>query len=243
MGGWQCSRKYEPLQGECNMSIRIVIADDHPVILAGVREALGEVPDIEVVAGVDDSTALVNALGKLPVDVAVTDYSMPGGRYGDGVALVGFLRRRFSSVPLVVLTGVGGKQVLTSIGKAGVDCIVAKADPIAELVLAIRAAKAGQGYLSADIQRQLGGDSLEQPALTRREAEVMRLIAEGLTQNEIAAQLQRSRQTVSTQKHSAMRKLGLKRTAEIFEYAVNEGMVSASQGARLARGPRARDED
>lgn len=216
------------------MSIRTVIADDHPVILAGVREALGSVPDINVVAAVGDSTALVDALGRLPVDVAVTDYSMPGGNYGDGVALIGFLRRRFAAVPLVVLTGVGGNQVLRSIRKAGVSCIVAKADPIAELMVAIRAAANGEGYLSTDIARQLGG--AEEAVLTRREAEVIRLIAEGKSQTEIAAQLQRSRQTISTQKHSAMRKLGLERTAEIFEYALNEGMVSSSQVSRVPRG-------
>ena len=225
------------------MSIRIVIADDHPVILAGVREALGEVPDINVVAGVDDSTALGQELGRFPVDVAVTDYSMPGGQYGDGVALVGFLRRRFSAVPLVVLTSVGGAQVLASIRRAGVSCIVSKADAIPELAEAIRAAKEGRPYLSPEIERQLGGAAIEQAVLTRREAEVVRLIAEGKTQKEIAQQLQRSRQTISTQKHSAMRKLGLQRSAEIFEYALNEGMVSASQGARLARGPRRNDDD
>ncbi|KAG0740403.1 hypothetical protein G6F24_017027 [Rhizopus arrhizus] len=75
------------------MNIRIVIADDHPVILAGVREALGSEPGITVVAGAEDSTSLVDAMSKLPVDVAVTDFSMPGGKYGDGAALLGFLRR------------------------------------------------------------------------------------------------------------------------------------------------------
>ncbi|WP_142806052.1 response regulator transcription factor [Stenotrophomonas maltophilia] len=225
------------------MNIRIVIADDHPVILAGVREALGHEPGITVVAGAEDSTSLVDVLSKFPVEVAVTDFSMPGGRYGDGVALIGFLRRRFAEVPLVVLTGVGGGQVLASIRRAGVACIVAKADPIAELTTAIRAAHAGQGYLSAGIQRQLNGrDDTDESSLTKREAEVLRLIAEGLTQTEIAAQLQRSRQTISTQKHSAMKKLGLQRSAEIFEYAVRTGMVSASQAMR-AHCPGGRNDD
>lgn len=218
------------------MSIRIVIADDHPVILAGVREALGSEPGIKVVASAEDSTALVDALSRLSVDVAVTDFSMPGGKYGDGAALIGFLRRRFAHVPLVVLTGVGGGQVLASIRKAGVSCIVAKLDPIGELSSAIRAAKAGENYLSADIQRQLTGHrDAEEVSLTKREAEVLRLIAEGLTQTEIAAQLKRSRQTISTQKGSAMRKLGLKRSVEIFEYAVRTGLVSASQAMRAHR--------
>lgn len=216
------------------MSVRIVIADDHPVILAGAREALGAEPDIEIVEGAGDSTALVQALSKHRIDVAVTDFSMPGGQYGDGVALIGFLRRRFPQVPLVVLTGIGGVQMLTSIHRAGVGCIVAKVDPFQELPAAIRAAHGGRAYLSPDIQRQLAASGgLGGASLTRREAEVVRLIAEGLSQKEIAEQLQRSRQTISTQKHSAMRKLGLKRTADIFSYALEEGLVSASQVARL----------
>ncbi|AYA90896.1 MULTISPECIES: response regulator [Stenotrophomonas] len=225
------------------MSIRIVIADDHPVILAGVREALDRVADIKVVASVEDSTALVEVMDRFPVDVAVTDFSMPGGQYGDGVALVGFLRRRFAAVPLVVLTAVGGRQVLSSIRRAGVNCIVAKTDPIDELAEAIRCAKQGVRYLSRDVRHQLGDDDALPAVLTKREAEVVRLIAEGKSQKEIAAQLQRSRQTISTQKHSAMVKLKLDRTADIFEYAVSEGMVSASQGARLARGTGSKEDD
>lgn len=212
------------------MNIRIVIADDHPVILAGVRESLAQEPGIDIVATAGDSTALVEALSKHGVDVVVTDFSMPGGEYGDGVAMLGFLRRRFPNLPLVVLTSISGVQVLASIGKAGVDCIVGKLDPAADLALAIRAAYRRDGYLSASIVQQL--EQLQDVALTKREIEVLRMIAHGMSQKEIAEQLKRSRQTVSTQKHSAMRKLGLKRTSEIFDYALDQGMVSASQVAR-----------
>ena len=97
------------------MNIRIVIADDHPVILAGVRESLAQEPGMEIVATAGNSTALVEALSKHSVDVVVTDFSMPGGEYGDGVAMIGFLRRRFPKLPLVVLTSISGVQVLASI--------------------------------------------------------------------------------------------------------------------------------
>ncbi len=212
------------------MNIRIVIADDHPVILAGVRESLALEPGIDIVATVGDSTALVEALSKHAVDVVVTDFSMPGGEYGDGVAMLGFLRRRFPKLPLVVLTSISGVQVLASIGKAGVDCIVGKLDPVADLALAIRAAFRRKGYLSASIVQHL--EQLQEVALTKREIEVLRMIAQGMIQKEIAQQLKRSRQTVSTQKRSAMRKLGLKRASEIFGYALDQGLVSASQVAR-----------
>ncbi|ARQ90120.1 MULTISPECIES: response regulator transcription factor [Stenotrophomonas] len=212
------------------MNIRIVIADDHPVILAGVRESLAQAPGIDIVATAGDSTALVEALSKHAVDVVVTDFSMPGGEYGDGVAMLGFLRRRFPKLPLVVLTSISGVQVLASIGKVGVDCIVGKLDPAADLALAIRAAFGNKGYLSASIVEQL--EQLQEVALTKREIEVLRMIAHGMSQKKIAEQLRRSRQTVSTQKRSAMLKLGLKRTSEIFDYALDQGMLSASQVAR-----------
>ncbi|KRG52530.1 response regulator [Stenotrophomonas beteli] len=220
------------------MSIRIVIADDHPVILAGVREALDAEPDLQIVAAVSDSTSLVQVLSAAEVDVVVTDYSMPGGDYGDGVALIGFLRRRFPRLPLVVLTGVGGTQILAGIRKAGATSIIAKVDPVQQLAAAIRLARRGERADSAEVQRQLQkiAVSADGAALSRREAEVLRLIAEGLSQKEIAAQLKRSRQTISTQKHSAMRKLGLERSADIFEYAVDNGIVSASQAMRARRG-------
>jgi len=225
-------------QGNYCMSIRIVVADDHPVVIAGAQEALAKVPGIQIIASATDSTSLVEALSGTPVDVAVTDFSMPGGQYGDGVALLGFLKRRFPKVPLVVLTGIGGTQILTSLRRAEVSCIVAKTDLIDHLVCAIQAAHKGQGYLSPDIERQIGSldQAVSAAALTKRETEVLRLIAEGRSQKEIAEQLQRSRQTISTQKHSAMRKLGLKRTSDIFEYAVREGLVSASQASHLRRG-------
>ncbi|HGM7284986.1 TPA: response regulator [Stenotrophomonas maltophilia] len=215
------------------MSIRIVIADDHPVILAGVRESLALEPGIEIVATAGNSTALVEAVSKHSLDVVVTDFSMPGGEYGDGVAMLGFLRRRFPKLPLVVLTSISGVQVLASIGKAGVDCIVGKLDPAADLALAIRAAFRRDGFLSASIVHQLERlEQLQEVALTKREIEVLRMIAQGMAQKEIAKKLKRSRQTVSTQKHSAMRKLGLERTREIFDYALDQGLVSASQVAR-----------
>ncbi|MCF3498181.1 DNA-binding response regulator [Stenotrophomonas maltophilia] len=215
------------------MNIRVIIADDHPVILAGVRESLASVAGIEIVATAGNSTLLVDMLSKLSIDVAVTDFSMPGGEYGDGVTMLGFLRRRFPNMPLVVLTSISGVQVLAGIERAGVACIVGKLDPIAELTTAIEAAARGERYLSGSIAQQL--EMTRDVALTKREIEVLRMIAQGMTQKEIAEQLKRSRQTVSTQKKSAMSKLGLKRTSEIFDYAVDQGLVSASQVAR--KGP------
>ncbi|TIE21829.1 DNA-binding response regulator [Stenotrophomonas maltophilia] len=215
------------------MTIRIAIADDHPVILAGVMEALQAEPTIEIVGSAPDSTALLSLLGTTSVDVVVTDYAMPGGRYGDGATLINLLQRRFPHVPVAVLTGTEGPQILQNIGKSGAQCIVSKIDPPEDIVRAIHAAYAGQAFYSPTIRERLDDlQSGDDTRLTRRESEVLRMFAEGTSLLEIAARLQRSRQTVSTQKRSAMRKLNLKSDVEIYHYALANGWVSRSQAAR-----------
>lgn len=228
------ARIYRP--GTADVTIRIAIADDHPVLLAGMDNLLQSEPSLAVAGLVRDSTALVELASSTSVDVVVTDFSMPHGRYGDGIAMLRFLQRRFPKIQLVVLTGMESPLVLGNIRAAGVRCIVSKTDPLQHLLPAVHAAHAGGGYLSPEVERLLG----ELPAqadggtasLSRRESEVLRMYAEGLSVIEIAARIGRSRKTISTQKIAAMRKLGLQTDADIFQYAIAHGLVNASQVAR-----------
>lgn len=219
------------------MNIRIVIADDHPVLLAGMEHMLGPVADIQIVGLAADSTGMVELLGKQPVDVVVADFSMPKGRYGDGIALLRFLARRFPQVRRIVLTGVENPWVLRSIVDVGVQVIVSKSDPHLHLEHAIRCAFAGQAFLSPAIEQLLAhppADTLAtaQGQLTKRESEVLRMFAEGLSVAEIGERIGRSRKTISTQKMAPMRKLGLARDSDIFRYAISSGLVQASQVSR-----------
>lgn len=219
------------------MPLNIVVADDHPVLLAGMEHLLQAAPGLVVAGLVRDSTELVDLLSRTPVDVAVCDFSMPNGRYGDGVTLLRFLQRRFPSLRLVVLTGMESPLVLRSIQKAGVSCIVSKSDPLEQLLPAVEAASQGQSFISAEIARLVvedgeQGDVRDAEALSKRESEVLRMFAEGLSVLQIAERVGRSRKTISTQKIAAMRKLGLQRDADIFEYALAHGLVQASQNAR-----------
>lgn len=223
------------------MNIRVVIADDHPVLLAGMVHMLGPVADIQIVGQAADSTGMVDLLGRQPVDVVVADFSMPQGRYGDGIALLRFLARRFPQVRRIVLTGVENAWVLRSILDVGVDVIVSKSDPHLHLEHAIRCALAGRPFLSPAIERllqppSLSADAAPQAALTKRESEVLRMFAEGLSVAEIGARVGRSRKTISTQKIAAMRKLGLARDGDIFRYAISSGLVQASQVSRNSAG-------
>lgn len=223
------------------MPLNIVVADDHPVLLAGMEHLLEADPDLAIAGLVRDSTELVDLLSRTPVDVAVCDFSMPNGRYGDGVTLLRFLQRRFPALHLVVLTGMESPMVLRSIQRAGVSCIVSKSDPLEQLVPAVHAASRRQAFISAEIARLIAevepqGDVQEVEALSKRESEVLRMFAEGLSVMQIAERVGRSRKTISTQKIAAMRKLGLQRDAEIFEYALTHGLVQASQNARAGAG-------
>lgn len=223
------------------MPLNIVVADDHPVLLAGMEHLLEAEPDLAIAGLVRDSTELVDLLSRTPVDVAVCDFSMPNGRYGDGVTLLRFLQRRFPALHLVVLTGMESPMVLRSIQRAGVSCIVSKSDPLGQLVPAVHAASRRQAFISAEIARLIVEDDphddvQEVEALSKRESEVLRMFAEGLSVMQIAERVGRSRKTISTQKIAAMRKLGLQRDAEIFEYALTHGLVQASQNARAGAG-------
>jgi len=222
------------------MPLTLVVADDHPVLLAGMEMLLCRDPGIHLAGLAADSSQLVELLSASAVDVAVCDFSMPNGRYGDGVTLLRFLQRRFPMLRLVVLTGMESPLVLRSIQSAGVNCIVSKSDPLEQLLPAVRAASAGKPFISAEIERLLAQApkpaSGDFPGLSKRETEVLRMFAEGLTVMQIADRVGRSRKTVSTQKMAAMRKLGLERDADIFEYALTHGLVQASQIARAGAG-------
>jgi two-component system, NarL family, captular synthesis response regulator RcsB len=220
------------------LAIRAVIADDHPALLAGMEHLLSGVKDVTLVGLARDSTELVDLLGRHDVDVVVTDVSMPGGRYGDGIALLRFLKRRFPKVRLAVLTGVESTQVLQNILRIHVDVIVSKLDHYDCLDAAIHHAYEHQAYLSPAAQQLIekeaagNGENAPELKLSKRETEVLRMFAEGFSISEIGARIGRSRKTVSTQKMAAMRKLCLRTDADVYQYAIASGLVPASQISR-----------
>jgi two-component system, NarL family, captular synthesis response regulator RcsB len=217
------------------VTIRVAVADDHPTLLAGMEHLLRQSRDIALVGLVTNSTGLVELLGKSPCDVVVTDFSMPGGRYGDGLSLLRFLKRRFPATRPVVLTSIENDVVMQGILDVGAWGIVGKSDELEHVLSAIRAAHAGNQYLSPKVERILEKADevvVDLPQLSKRETEVLRLYAEGLSVSEIALRVGRSSKTISAQKMAAMRKLNLSHDADIFKYAAAHGLISASQSSR-----------
>jgi len=220
------------------LTIRVAVADDHPASLAGMEHVLSSAGNLSLVGMVTSSTGLIELLGRTPCDVVVTDFSMPHGRYGDGLSLLRFLKRRFPTTRLVVLTGIENTAVLQGILGVGSVGIVSKSDDLQHLEQAIGTAYAGDRYLSPAVVRILAqwsakaSASQSLPQLSKRETEVLRLYAEGLSVSEIGTRAGRSSKTISAQKMAAMRKLGLLRDADIFKYALAHGLVSASEMSR-----------
>ncbi|WP_322049266.1 response regulator transcription factor [Paraburkholderia sp. J67] len=217
--------------------IRVVVADDHPVILFGAEHALLKFPGIQVVARARQSTELIKALQTTPCDVLVTDLAMPGGQYGDGLPLIGYLRRNFPDVPIVVLTMLENAALLKRLGELGVIAVVHKSDDLSHIGLAVQHVSRSLEYMSPQVKLALeslrinSGGKNDEVILSKRELEVVRLFVSGMTIKEISEKLNRSIKTISTQKNTAMRKLGLDRDSELFQYAQSNGLLNLSSHA------------
>ncbi|WP_176114466.1 response regulator [Burkholderia cepacia] len=210
--------------------VRVMVADDHPASALGMSQALQGNSTIKLVGTVSNSTDLVVALDAQQSDVLVLDYVMPGGKYGDGLVLLSFLQRRYPALHIVTITMIDNPSVLRAIHSQGVSCILSKSDAISHLIGSVHAAYVGANYMSPYI-KQLLQDIESEPAaraLTSREIEVVRLFGAGYTVGEIAAQLHRSKQTISSQKSSAMKKLGIVRDADLIRYNDEQKLAGAS---------------
>jgi two-component system, NarL family, captular synthesis response regulator RcsB len=214
--------------------IKVIIADDHPVILFGAAQALLKFPEIEVIGQARQSTELIQLLQKSPCDVVVSDLAMPGGQYGDGMPSLGYIGRQFPTVRIVVLTMLENPALLKRLREVGVTAVINKSDDLSHIGLAIVHVMRGQEYIGPSVRLALDSMGLSASGqqrdvvLSKRELEVVRLFVSGMTITEIAAQLKRSIKTISTQKNTAMRKLGIERDSELFQYAQSNGLLNLS---------------
>jgi len=213
------------------MKRQVLIADDHPIILAGVRMLLEDRTDIEEVTEADSPDKLLECLKQKPCDLLITDFSMPGGDAADGLGLLQRVRRDYPQLAIVVLTMIANSGVHGAILQSGVRGLIDKGSGMAEISLAIDAVSQGRNYVSESfkkglLQSEFDAKAGTQAKLSPRELEVIRLFASGMTVTAVSEHLSRSVKTVSRQKADAMFKLGLKSDLEIFVYARENGMIS-----------------
>jgi two-component system response regulator NreC len=210
--------------------LRVLLVDDHVTVRHGLKLLIESQPDMKVVAEASDGNAAIESAVALKPDVVVMDISMPGM---NGLVATRKLKQRQPATAIVTLTRHSDDAYLQELLRAGVSGYVLKQSAPTELLQAIRAAAAGGQYLDSTITARVTAAFLGQPnrvsrpvtAVSERESEVLRLIASGYSNNEIAAHLSLSVKTVEAHKANAMRKLGLSGRIDIVKYATLQGWL------------------
>ena len=216
---------------ETTKRLRILLADDHVTVRRGLKLLVDAERDMEVVGEAGDGNEAVQKARELNPDVIVMDISMPGT---SGLAATRTLKQIQPDAVIVTLTRHADHAYLQELLRAGASGYVLKRSAPTELLHAIRAAAAGGQYLdttlTAGITAGLAGKDartkMPVTALTERESEVLRLIASGYSNKEIAAHLSLSVKTVEAHKANAMRKLDLTGRIDIVKYAILQGWLN-----------------
>jgi DNA-binding NarL/FixJ family response regulator len=210
--------------------IRILLADDHTMICDGFRKLLE--PEYEVVDSVRDGHALMKAAIELKPDIALIDVWMP---LLNGLDAARELKKKAPGIKLVFLTMNTDPDVAAESLRIGASGYLLKNAPAAELLQAVHDVALGKSYVTPQIDQALekivirDPKALERPSrLTRRKRQVLQLLAEGRSGKEIADILNLSIRTVWFHKYQVMQELGLKTTAELVQYAIKHGIISAA---------------
>jgi DNA-binding NarL/FixJ family response regulator len=212
--------------------LRILLADDHVTVRYGLKLLIDQQPDMKVVCEAGDGNTAVRLAEQTDVDVVVMDISMPGM---NGLIATRKLKQLRPDAAIVTLTRHGDDAYLQELLRAGVSAYVLKQSPPTELLQAIRAAASGRQYLDSSLTSRLTAafvsrdnkrSSKSDGTISEREAAVLRSIAIGYTNKEIAAQLSLSVKTVEAHKANAMRKLDLNGRIDIVKYAKLQGWLN-----------------
>lgn len=209
--------------------VSVVLADDHAVVRSGLRLLLESEPAIEVVGEVGDVTATIEAVERLRPDVVVLDLHMPGE---PSLPAIPELRQRSPRTRVVVLTAQRDPSYAGEALRLGATGYVPKEAAGGHLLEAIAAVMAGGTYLEPQLGARLAATAAAAagaaPELTARELDVLRLIARGLTNREIAERLFLSVRTVESHRARIQRKLGRSRRSDLVDYALERGLVEAA---------------
>ena len=211
---------------------RIVLADDHPIVLDGLRNLIRAEPDFELVGEAASGLSALKIIREQRPDVAVLDISMPEL---NGIVLSRRLAGEMPALRLLVLTLHEDRAYLNQALEAGVRGYVLKRSAVENLVQAIRAVLVGGLYIdpaivgrvfeSKQINKRLAARKGVAPALTDREADVLKMAALGFTNKEIASRLDVGVKSIETYKARGLEKLGLKTRAELVRYASGQGWL------------------
>ena len=212
---------------------RVVIAEDHTIIREGLRSLLNQAKDFDIVGEAADGREALRLVERSKPDLVLTDLSMPRM---DGTDVIGAIKKQSPHTKVIALTVHRAEEYVLATLRAGVDGYVLKEATYEELMMAIRSVLKGKHYLSPEISGKLIAGYLEGrkaykldsiwETLTKREREILKLIAEGFKSKEIADYLCISVHTVETHRSALMKKLNLHNTAALVALAIEKGLVS-----------------
>jgi two-component system, NarL family, response regulator NreC len=219
--------------GRSREQIRVLLVDDHAILREGVHALLAREPDILVVGEAADGQEALEQVPRLKPDVVIMDIVMPRM---NGLEATRLISERYPDSRVLILSMYDDHEYVVQIIQAGASGYVLKRVVTEDLVRAIHEVYAGESFLYPPIAATLIGDYLRvtkgsrgdgpKEPLTAREREVLKLIADGLTNQAIAEQLGLSRKTVDSHRANAMRKLDLHDVTEVVKYALRTGMIT-----------------
>ncbi len=208
--------------------INIIIADDHPLILEGFIKILSQESDIEITAKAGNGSELLNILYKNKCDIVIADLNMPGKH---GVDLIKDIKSAHPKIKILVVSAYSEEEFGLRLLKSGISGYVPKDTASEELVNAIRTVYEGKKYITKSLSNKIassfGNDVSVSPheKLSDREFQILCLIAEGLSVNEISAKLSISVSTINTYHTRLFEKMDMKSNAELIRYAIQNNLV------------------
>ena len=214
------------------MTVKVLLADDHPVVRGGMRNFLEREADFSVVGEAEDGLQAVQLAEKLLPDILVLDMMMP---HLNGLEVLRQLTKRLTNTRVIILSMQSADPYVTQALKAGAAGYVLKDSAPDELVKAIRQVLDGQRYLSPQLNERLINQFIQKvdsgsldplTLLTDREREVLQMTVEGLTSVEIGEHLSLSPRTVETHRQNLMRKLTIDNQVDLVRFAIKHGIIS-----------------
>lgn len=208
--------------------VRILIADDHPIVRTGLKQILEDAPVKLTCEEADDGRQVLKKTSKTPYDLVLLDIAMPGI---GGLDCLKQIKKETPQLPVLIISMYPEEQYAVRALKAGASGYLTKQSAADELLLAVKKVLSGGKYVSASLAEKLamllGKDSAEHPheMLSDREFEVLRLIASGMTASRIASHLCLSVKTVSTYRSRILEKMKLRDNAELTHYALKHRLV------------------
>jgi two-component system invasion response regulator UvrY len=208
--------------------IKILLADDHSIIRAGLRQILSGQTDMEIVGEAKNAVEILELVSKIEWNVLILDITMPGR---SGLEVLGDVKKRFPEKPVLILSMYPEKQFAVRALKGGASGYISKESALEELVDAIRKVTTGGKYVNESLAEVLAleignkGNDIPHEDLSDREFEVMRMIASGKTVSEIGRDLYLSPKTISTFRARILKKMNLRTNAELTHYAFQNKII------------------